>query len=66
MTEQIKFLQDPKTLSNQALWHVILNVFPETVHGKEELRDSVRKWYKEIEKEFSTRNVILKPITEIA
>ena len=58
--EQIKFLQDPKTLSDEALWYIIINVFPETAHGNEELR----KWYEEIENEFSTRKVTLKPITQ--
>ena len=58
--EQIKFLQDPKTLSDEALWYIILNVFPETPPYNEELR----KWYEEIENEFSTRKVTLKPITQ--
>ena len=62
--EEIKFLQDPKTLSDEALWYIIINVFPETVHGNEELRDSVSKWFEEIENEFSTRKVTLKPIMQ--
>ena len=58
--EQIKFLQDPKTLSDEALWYIIINVFPETRPYNEELR----KWYEEIEIEFSTRKVTLKPIMQ--
>ena len=64
MTEQIKFLQNPKELSDRALHYIILNVFPESSHGKEELRDTVRKWYKEVEEEFNKRDIKLHPIMD--
>ena len=64
MTEQIKFLQNPKKLSDRALNYIILNVFPESAYGKEELRDTVRKWYKEVEEEFNERDIKLHPIMD--
>jgi len=64
MTEKIKFLQNPKELSDGALYYIILNVFPESAYGKEELRNTVRKWYKEVKEEFSKRDIKLHPIMD--
>ena len=46
-------LPNPKKLSNQQLWQIILNVFPKKAPKR------IQKWYQDIEKEFYNRDIKL-------